>query len=315
MTEKRLPIIDFHNHFRPPWWRDIAPAGAREGGPFAVLDDIDALVSFTRAGEVDQRVLGAPVDLLFGPDAEVPGAEIDRINGYLADLVADHGGLLGGLATVDAFAGAAGAEQAVTAVERYGLSGLVVDSYRGGEYFGADITRPTLEAAAALRVPVFVHPVFAPGSDALLATAGQAGNSYGRGFTNGLALLTLLHREIPAALPELDLVFTSLGTGALLFAADHFTARRAAATAGTAPAHRIHIDTLRLDPATLRYQIEVLGADRVLVGTDWPIRTDGTRPALTDFFEAAGIDTRTRELVAAGNARRLFAARSAVVAR
>ncbi|MFF2083912.1 amidohydrolase family protein [Nocardia sp. NPDC058176] len=309
MTENRLPIVDFHNHFRPPWWREIAPTPLRDTGPFAVLDDIDALVSFTRAGEVDQRILGAPIDLLFGPLVDVDSEQVTRINEYLAGVVAEHAPLLGGLATVDAFAGTAGAEQTREAVERFGLSGIVVDSYRRGEYLGAEATRPTLEAAAALRVPVFVHPVFAPGSDVLIAAAGQPGNSYGRGFTNGIALLSLLHAGIPTALPDLDLVFTSLGTGALLFAGDYFAENRRAVAAGLAARHRLHIDTLRLDPATLRYQLDVLGPDRVLVGTDWPIRTDGTRTDIEAFFDAAGIDTATRAEIAAGTARRLFGAR------
>ncbi|WP_051021653.1 amidohydrolase family protein [Nocardia araoensis] len=306
------PVIDFHSHFRPPWWREIAPGDARTTGPFAALDDVDALVAFTRDGGVEQRVLGAPTELLFGPDADIATEQIDRVNEYLAELVAAHRPLLGGLATVDAFAGAAGAEQAVYAIERLGLSGIVVDSYRRGEYAGAAVTRPTFEVAAALGVPVFVHPVFAAGSDAVGAAAGQPGVSFGRGFTNGLALLSLLHGGTLAALPGLDVVFTALGTGALLFASDYIADNRRAVAVGTALPHRIHIDTLRLDVPTLRYQIDVLGPERVLVGTDWPIRTDGTRTEILEVLATAGLNAGDRALVASGNARRLFAVRSAV---
>ncbi|MFC8526888.1 amidohydrolase family protein [Nocardia sp. NPDC057227] len=292
MTE----LLDFHAHFRPPWWREIAPANARTGGPFALLDDTEELLRFTREGGVSHRVLGAPVDLLFGP-GEVPREQLDRVNEHLAGLVAAHAPLLGGLGTVNAFAGADGAEQVRDAVGRLGLAGIVIDSARDGVSVGAPVTRPTLEAAAELRVPVFVHPVFAPDTAALEATAGAPGVSFGRGFTNGIALLTLLHHGVTDDLPKLDLVFTSLGTGALLFAADHLAGRQ----------HRIHIDTLRLNPAALRYQIDVLGADRVVLGTDWPIRTDGTRRDVTAFFDAAELDSTARALVGGDNARRLFA--------
>jgi predicted TIM-barrel fold metal-dependent hydrolase len=313
MTEHQPQIIDFHNHFRPPWWAEIASENARNAGPFALLDDVEALLEFTRRGHIDRRILGAPVDLLFGSRADVATEQITCVNEYLATLVSEHAPLLGGLATVDAFAGDAGAEQTRHGVEHLGLSGIVIDSYRRGEYAGSAATRPTFEAAAALGVPVFVHPVFAPSAETLIATAGQAGNSYGRGFTNGVALLSLIHSGVLAALSELDVVFTALGTGALLFASDYFEQNRRAVAAGTAAPHRIHLDTLRLDTATLKYQLDVLGPERVVVGTDWPIRSDGTRAEIVEFLTRAGLDPTDRALVAAGNAQRLFARATVLV--
>jgi predicted TIM-barrel fold metal-dependent hydrolase len=61
-----------------------------------------------------------------------------------------------------------------------------------------------------------------------------------------------------------------------------------------------------LDPAVLRFIVDVLGPERVVVGSDWPIFTPVTRIALRDAFDKAGISEGDRGLIAAGNAQRLL---------
>jgi predicted TIM-barrel fold metal-dependent hydrolase len=92
---------------------------------------------------------------------------------------------------VDAFAGESAAREAERAIGELGLSGLVIDSSRGGLFLGDKSVRPTLEVAARHRVPIFVHPVAHPNSDVLIAGAGKNGNSLGRGLMNGVAFLSL----------------------------------------------------------------------------------------------------------------------------
>lgn len=301
-------IIDLHAHHRRAGWQ--APAGYR---PItfpeelaAVLGDLDRLAAQSRARGVALRALSAPVEQLWGPEGDVPTAWVHDYNDYLADAVRDRSDSFLGLATVDAFAGEAGAEQTRYAIEVLGLHGIVLDSSRQGRYLGSAEAFPTLELAAALRVPVFVHPVAANESALYTAAAGRDGNSLGRGLQNGLALLSALHAELPERLPELHLVFTSLGNGALYFAADAIAQLRAAN--GAAP--NVYFDTTRFNPALLRYYGEVLGVERVVVGTDWPGR-DTTRADTDAALVAAGFDATERALVRAGNARRLFQLRHA----
>ncbi|MBO4206769.1 hypothetical protein [Micromonospora echinofusca] len=92
-----VDLVDFHTHYRPPWW-DVAGSGRRlaAGLDHARLDDLARLVSDTRAGGISLRVLSAPVELLFGPDLPVPTSAVNRVNEYLRHtlartLVARHG--------------------------------------------------------------------------------------------------------------------------------------------------------------------------------------------------------------------------------
>jgi aminocarboxymuconate-semialdehyde decarboxylase len=149
---------------------------------------------------------------------------------------------------------------------------------------------------------VFVHPVWATDDAVFRAAGGPAGGSFGRGVTNGLAALSLLHAGVFEEFPELDILITAYGAGAILFAADALAAYKQAH--GTSP--RLHIDTLTFHPPTLRYAVDALGADRVILGSDWPIRLDAYADKVTAAFKAAGFTPEERALVSSGNARRLF---------
>jgi len=305
MTE----LIDFHTHVRPPWWVGASDPGAAGLGPdagerVARLVDLPRLAEESHDAGITRRALSVGVEGVFAPGTpgDVDPGELRPVNDFPAEAVAKDADLFVGLATVDATAGEAGAVEAERAVRELGLNGLFLDARRGGVTVGDPATRPTLAAAAELGVPVFVHPVWSPDDDEYAALAGQVGRSFGRGVTNGLAALALLHHGVFEELPDLDVVVTALGVGAVLFAADAITAHRAAH--GSSP--RLHVDTLRFHPPTLRYLVDALGADRVVLGSDWPIRLDGRSADIDAAFEAAGLTAEERRLVGAGNARRLL---------
>ncbi len=68
---------------------------------------------------------------------------------------------------------------------------------------------------------------------------------------------------------------------------------------------RLFYDTMVFQPLYLRHLIEVVGSDRVMVGTDFPFDMGETDPlALVDAVE--GLDEAARRAVKGGNAARLF---------
>ena len=58
------------------------------------------------------------------------------------------------------------------------------------------------------------------------------------------------------------------------------------------------------DPPTLRYVVETLGAERVMMGSDYPTDMGPADPV--GAVDAAYLDAETRALVLGGNAARLF---------
>lgn len=305
-------LIDIHTHYRPRGW--TGPAASDRPIPAAIPEetfaDLAGLASESAAAGVELRALSAPVEQLFGPTADVPTTAIYEANEYLAEAVRERPGQFVGLATVDAYACDAGAEQARYAIEQLGLHGIVLDSSRHDRYLSSAEAFPTLEAAADLAVPVLVHPVNSPQAKKLVAAAGRPGNSIGRGLENGVSFLSALHADLPRRLPHLHLIFTALGNGALYFAVDQLAAYHDEHS-DDAPKPNIYFDTTRFSPPLLRYFGQVLGADRIVVGSDWPMRRIESRAHVEAALTEAGFDAAERELISAGNARRLFGLRAA----
>ncbi|WP_086055616.1 amidohydrolase family protein, partial [Protofrankia coriariae] len=302
-------VLDIHTHWQPTGWTGWSNATWLAPGEPDPREDLAGLAAESRDAGVDLRALSAPLESLFGPDGDVEPARVNAVNEYLAERLDPHDRFLG-LATVDAYAGEAGAEQARYAIEELGLHGLVLDSSRYGKFPGSPEAFPALELAARLGVPVFVHPVQSPRAEVLRQAAGWPGNSAGRGLENGVAFLSALHADLPTRLPDLHLVFTALGHGALLYAVDELAEHCRRLGDGSAGAN-IYFDTMRFSAPLLAYFGAVLGAERIIIGSDWPIHRDAAQPRIDDTLAAAGFDAREQELIRIGNARRLFQLRGA----
>lgn len=311
-------IIDFHAHIRPPWWQPALPDSSSLDAEerairlerFRKLIDVDLLVRESEDGDVALRLLSATIEGFFGTEGPTDIGEIRRVNDFLAETQARHSGRLAALATIDGYAGDEAAREAERAVIELGHVGIVLDSSRDQQFLSAPSIRPVLEVASALKVPVLVHPVGAPNSDALTRGGGIPAYSFGRGLINGAAFLSALKAGLFEDLPDLHLVFTAIGVGALVIAAaesEHYSAE--ARASGRKP--NAYFDIMGLSPETIRYLVDFLGADRVLVGSDWPIWAPVSRSALVDAFARAGLSPEQQRLVAEGNARRLLALRAA----
>ncbi|MDR3473605.1 MAG: amidohydrolase family protein [Devosia sp.] len=306
----QLDIVDIHAHLWPPAW---GPGGKHEKKSFGFSDEIyrkittpQALVDEFAAAGVSLAVVSTTIESLFGAEGPVDRTLIPGVNDWLAELAAKHHSLAA-FATIDAFAGDEAAREAERAIVSLGLAGLVIDSSRNGRFLNDPAVRPVLEAAARLKVPVFVHPVAHPNAEPLIAGAGTLGNSLGRGLMNGVALLSVLQAGILDALPDLHLVFATLGVGAVVQASRGGLFGREAWAQGKRP--NVYFDTMGSDPRILRVLTDFFGADRVVAGTDWPILPALGAASLKGSFEQAGLPKADQLLIAGGNARRLLSLR------
>ena len=69
----------------------------------------------------------------------------------------------------------------------------------------------------------------------------------------------------------------------------------------------VYIDTMGLHPVLVRAAVDLLGADHVLVGTDWPIAVEKSVPErLHAAFSTCGLDPSEQQLVTSGNTRKLL---------
>ncbi|HVW46380.1 MAG TPA: amidohydrolase family protein [Solirubrobacterales bacterium] len=305
-------LIDFHGHWFPSNVVDADPAADLPPSVAAVwplLLDIDTQLRDAAAAGIELKVICAPYSSLAW-SAHVPLAEIPaRVNDTYAERVAESPDRLAALATIDAFRGDEAAEEVRRAVTELHLPGIVVDASQGERLLSAPEARPTLVAAAELGVPVFAHPVNPPVLPERYAAEKGLGVLLARGAESALSTLHLLRAGVLDELPDLRLVIAGIGAAALNLSVFLDSPEPDAPRPSDARS-RLYVDTMGFDAPALRFAVDVVGAEHVVVGSDWPIMwRNAGRDRVEEMIGAAGLDEHDGALVAAGNAADLLGLR------
>ncbi|MGH2901869.1 MAG: amidohydrolase family protein, partial [Solirubrobacteraceae bacterium] len=177
---------------------------------------------------------------------------------------------------------------------------------------------PFWSAASVLGVPVCIHPFEASpqGAFARYALSPLVGNL----IDTGMAATLLVMGGVLERHPRLRIVLYH-GGGTFLsliarLAKGHeliAEARVAAPKPPSAYLHQFWVDTVTFDARWLRYLIERLGANRVVLGSDYPLPLGPRDPA--GEVRALGLDAASESAILGGNACELLALpRSAEVA-
>jgi aminocarboxymuconate-semialdehyde decarboxylase len=174
---------------------------------------------------------------------------------------------------------------------------------------GVDLDHPDLDAlwstAARLDMPVVLHPLYLYGEPRLAQY--DLPNAIGRLNDTAIAVSRLLYAGVLTAHPDLHMLVVH-GGGSVPYAlgrlARNFELHRDEMADPRAGFRQLYFDSVVYDPAPLRYLVEVAGADRVVLGSDYPFPVMDPRPRAV--VHAAGFDAPTVEAILGGNASRLF---------
>jgi aminocarboxymuconate-semialdehyde decarboxylase len=308
-----VKIVDFHNHYIDPSWTMTNLATAPTAARPAVealnrnMQSLDALLSSVESAGIAARVINTPTAFLEDADGNLPPNTIERINDQMGELAGKHSGKLYGLATVDAFTGDAGARELTRAVKELKLRGVFVESAKRDMVLGTKETRPTLAAAASLGVPVFVHPLTDRQLHTRFSRTGRMGLRFARGTINSAALISMLEGGTFDEVPKLQVVMTTLAMGGILLAGGFGDGSGIRSDAPALTRRHVYVDTMGIHPAVVRCAVDLLGADHVLMGTDWPIVVEKSVPErLQKAFAHCGLTTAEQQMIAGGNALKLL---------
>lgn len=329
------PVIDVHAHFIPAGAVEAARRGVRwHGVPAAMTPDgkvqferhgrrvtlpwadpgasIDHRLSFMTEHGIDVQVLSfSPLMYWYDIDAPQAVAIAQEVNDTLAGIVNDRPTRFQGLAHLPLQNPDAAVAELHRAVATLGLAGAAVGTHVAGTDWDAPLLQPVLEAAAELEVLVFLHPA--------AARFPPEGSSYhlrnviGNPLETTVAVASMIYGGVLDRLPELTLClahgggYTPAGSGRF----DH--ARRMRAECQGAPAlpseylARLYYDSLTHSREYLRFLIDQVGRDRVLLGTDHPADMEQADPVAW-IEQADHLDPADRDAVLGGNALRLLGA-------
>jgi aminocarboxymuconate-semialdehyde decarboxylase len=257
--------------------------GMPVGTTMEKLSCVPTMLAAMDADGVDVRVLSPPPFTYRYWADPTAGLELCRLlNDATARVVVAHPDRFIGLCTVPLQDPDAAIAELQRAQDELGLVGLTLGTNVDGRNISDPVLRPFLDAVVERDAPVLVHPDFVPtprlAQHYLINLVGLPGET---ATTLGNLILSGTLEE----LPDLRICFVHGGgsTPYLLGRLDkgwHVRPESRSATSRP-PSEQlgnVFFDTLTHSPQALRYLLDVVGPDHVVVGTDAPFDVEDTDP-------------------------------------
>jgi aminocarboxymuconate-semialdehyde decarboxylase len=303
--------IDVHTHFVPetfpsgagrnPLWpsmehRDDNSAAVMVGGKvFRLIDsrswDAGRRLQDMQSDDVDVQVV-SPMPELLSHWFPVEDADIlsDHINRAIAKLCAAHPRNFVGIGMVPVQDPALAARR-LAGVKALGLCGIEIGTHINGMALGDPRMNEFYAAAEEADLAIMTHPLHPAGMERM---AGRPELAAVAAFPleTALAATSLLTHGITERFPKLRILL-SHGGGALPWILPRLKHARALgpplqdlfARDPGEMAKTFYYDTILYDRLALRFLADSVGADHIVVGSDYPFSIKQDRPAL--FAEQA----------------------------
>ena len=255
---------------------------------------------------IDVQLVGGWLDG-FGYELEAEeGADWSRYqNQHLCAVCAQEEALVP-LATVPLQSG----EHAATVLQEAfeaGMPGAMIGTQPNGGHGNLDAQSldPFWAKAAELRMPIIVHPMFGS-SDARLSDF-QMMNAIGRVTDLTIALARLLFSGHLTRFEDL-IVVASTGGGALPYALGRMLRNKAAFPDLVADPRegfaKLYFDSIVFETDTLNYLVDKVGAERIMLGSDYPFPIGDPQPLRV--IRDSGLSAQQQDAMTGGVAKTLF---------
>lgn len=309
--------IDMHAHFTPPeWLEEIRRNGSqygcalkenKSGQPllqigdqkpapvFSPLLDLSRRSKAMAACRLDRQVLATSMGAVGYHLDKRQGQHLSRLfNETVAAAAKEAGPAFIPVATVPMQSATAAVEELDYAVKSLGIRMVEIGTNINGLNLDEEDFRPFFARAAELNVLVQLHP-----HQECVAGVERLGryflsNLIGNPMDTAIAASSLIFAGVLEQYRSLNICLVH-GGGALPFIigriSQGYSTMEACRTIPTSPREyfrRFYFDTLVLDPAALRLLYEVAGADRLMLGTDYPYDNTGEKDPV-GALERAGL--------------------------
>jgi len=325
--------IDVHAHFFPETFiRIVEEAGASFGagvdrsnpkGPVLVVRASRTAALEARYWDLDLRLRsmnrqGVAVQALSLTAPMVYWA--DGVTGTRLSAAWNDAASAAHVAHPDRFVGCAmlpmqETARAVAELERAarlpGIRGVYMGTNIGGRDLSDPAFFPIFERAAALRLPVLLHPLRVIGAERLAPF--YLSNFLGNPFDTAIAAAHLVFGGVLDRLPKLEVCLPHAG-GALPYLHGRLRhgqgvrpeTKGVAKKPFSAYLRRFTYDIISHDAGALRYLVATVGADRVMLGTDFCFDMGYERPLAIIQAAATGLGRKDQDRIVRTNAARML---------
>ncbi len=321
--------IDIHAHFVPEeYLRLIEAEGETRGvrlrpgpnGPLIAVGQVaigpitahyhnaDLRLKAMDAQKVTVHALSLMPPMVYWADGAL-GLRLARlVNDAMAEASRSHPDRFVVLATLPMQDPEAAVSEVDRAVTQLGCRGI----YLGTNVRGKELTDPSFlpvfERIDALRVPIFLHPLNVIGAQRL--TSYYLHNLLGNPFDTAVAAANIIFSGLLDRFPRLEVCLPHAG-GALPYLIGRLNhgwkVRQECKALKKPPSsylRRFTYDTISHAPESLSYLIKLVGADRVMIGSDYCFDMGYERPV--EVVSALKLSRADQEKILSGNATRLL---------
>lgn len=301
-VRQRFPGVDIIPHestFR------VAFNGGQPTRPIAAgLTDSDRRHRWLNDNGIDLQLVGGWLDI-FGYELQpAEGAEwSELLTEAIVESVAADDRLvaLGTVPLQDPLLAAEALKKQRTA----GIPGVMMATQAGGREISDPDYAPWWEAADETRAVIFLHPGF--GGASLRYQDFGLVNALGRIEDTTVTLARLLYLGIPAKYPGARIVVAHAG-GSLPYVLGRLIRNHLLNPQTTADPvesfSRLYFDSVIFDQQALSFLVSRVGAERVLLGSDFPFPIGDPTPR--QVISSAVLTEEERALIAGGNAHRIL---------
>jgi aminocarboxymuconate-semialdehyde decarboxylase len=317
---RRITTVDMHAHCAVPQANDLlrrtpaAPTQTQAGLLGLGGDPLAQRLAAMDAQGVDVAVLSINPNW-YDADRDLASKVIAIQNEAMASFCAAHADRFAALASVALQFPDLAAAQLERSMKELGLRGVAI----GGSVAGAELADPKFHPfwakAEELGAVVFIHPQgtgSAPLADRLKGN-GLLGNVIGNPLETTIALSHLIFEGTLDRFPRLK-ICAAHGGGYLpsyMSRSDRGCATfPTQCTAGvpklkpTEYLKKMYFDSLVFTPEALRHLAAEVGADRIVMGTDYPY--PWVDAPVDHVLQTAGLSDSEREAILGGTARKLL---------
>ncbi|HEV8534809.1 MAG TPA: amidohydrolase family protein [Candidatus Limnocylindria bacterium] len=318
--------LDLHTHYYPPAYferiersggdfsfrtsptgqRIIRYRGARFFGITAPMTDVaKRLEDMDRVG-IDTEVISLSTPNVYFAEGKAQADVARLVNDAYADLAAKHHGRFLGFASIPMDDPDAAVRELERALDELRMQGVVLLSNIRGRALADPAYRPFLAEADRRGACVFVHPMIPSAAEAF--TEYVLGPIVGFPFDTTLAIAKLCYAGVFKELPNIRWLVAHAG-GAVPYLMERLDSgwrdfAECRVNIDEPPSvylKRLNYDTVTFSPHNLRLLRDVVGADHMVMGSDYP-HLLGSIDRAVSSIEAMDFVAREKDRIFSGTA-------------
>jgi aminocarboxymuconate-semialdehyde decarboxylase len=253
----------------------ITHHGARFFGVTPAMTDVAKRIEDMDRVGIDVEVVSLSTPNVFFTDAAHQPEVAKMMNDSYAELIARHPKRFKGFASIPMDAPDAALAELHRAIDTLKLNGVILLSNIGGKPLTSPEYRPFFEEANRMKLCIFLHPMIPAHSDQFREYV--LGPIIGFPFDTSLAVARMCYDGMFEELPEIRWIIGHLG-GAIPYLMermdngfrDFADCRVKINNLPSVYLKRLYYDTVSFSPYTLKMVRDMVGADHMVMGSDYP---------------------------------------------